>query len=381
MNPHTYSETHSFVRLMILIATFLRYPGVGAANSINSSDNHKDAMQSVLIQMQQMANDLNVVLPNYSVHTLRKDLRTLRQYGILDQRMYRWGYYLGTGAFTPVELSMALQALATQAQADVALKQVYETLEKRLRGWDLELAGQLFYPVRTQLHRSIIYTDPAEMMQHGHYRHTLLDHLESLQSSILQGLPIELCQRSNPYQPEATGQRLQVYPLQLIYVDIAWYLLHEQLDNGYLTISRLDRLSDHYQILNPQGRGVESQFQSLEIAHQLLTSGWGLYLGSVEAQRQERLGNLAPISVVVRFFPPALNFVLEGERRHSTQKIHRDKQGRYADYHVTLPERSLPEFLHWVNRFMGSAQVRSPERLKHLHQEAAVKLIQRYENE
>ena len=30
---------------------------------------------------------------------------------------------------------------------------------------------------------------------------------------------------------------------------------------------------------------------------------------------------------------------------------------------------------------MGSAQVRSPERLKQLHQEAAVKLIQRYENE
>ena len=52
---------------------------------------------------------------------------------------------------------------------------------------------------------------------------------------------------------------------------------------------------------------------------------------------------------------------------------------RYADYHVTLPERSLPEFLHWVNRFMGSAQVRSPERLKQLHREAAVKLIQRYE--
>jgi hypothetical protein len=381
MNPHTYSETDSFVRLMILIATFLRYPGVGAANSINSSDSHKDAMQSVLIQMQQMANDLNVVLPNYSVHTLRKDLRTLRQYGILDQRMYRWGYYLGTGAFTPIELSMALQALATQAQADVALKQVYETLEKRLRGWNLELAGRLFYPVRTQLHRSIIYTDPAEMMQYGHYRHTVLDHLESLQSAILQGLPIELCQRRNPYEPEATGQRLQVYALQLIYVDIAWYLLHEQLDNGYLSISRLDRLSDHYQILNVQGRGVESQFQSLEVAHQLLTSGWGLYLGSIASQCQERLGNLAPISVVVRFFPPALNFVLEGERRHPTQKIRRDKQGRYADYHVTLPERSLPEFLHWVNRFMGSAQVRSPELLKQLHWEAAVKLIQRYESE
>jgi predicted DNA-binding transcriptional regulator YafY len=379
MKLHPYSESDTFIRLMLLIATFVHHPGVGATTAIEANGTH-DAMQLVLAQMQHVAHTLGFALPDYSVHTLRKDLKTLRQYGILDQRMYRWGYYLGTGALTQSELSIALQALAAQAQGDAALKQTYETVERRLRGLNLELEGQLLYPVRTQLQRSIIYNDPVEMMQQGHYRQTLFDRIEPLQSAILQGLPIELCQRSNPYAPEETGQRLRVYGLQLVYADIAWYLLCEHLDNEHLSIVRLDRLSDHFQILNSQGRGLEQQFQSLQIAHQLLTTGWGLYLGSVEAQQQERLAQLEPIAVLVRFFPPVVDFILEGERRHPTQKVRRGKHGSYVDYHVTLPERSLGEFLHWVNRFMGAAEILAPASLQERHYQSAIALVQRYEN-
>ncbi len=379
MTLHSYSDRDSFIRLMLLIATLIHHPGIGAVDPNETTQ--PDAMQAVLAQMQQVARDLDFVLPNYSIHTLRKDLKTLRQYGILDRRMYRWGYYLGTGALTQTELSIALQALAAHAQGDPTLKQLYETLERRLRGLNLELKGQLLYPVRTQLQRSIIYTDPSEMMQHGYYRHTVLDRLDQLQSAILQGMSIELHQRSNPYAPEEQGKRLQVYGLQLVYADIAWYLLYEQCDSGHLAIVRLDRLSDHLQVLNATGRGVELQFQSLQIVHQLLTSGWGLYLGNVEEQQQERLGQLQPMTVVVRFFPPVLEFILEGERRHPTQKVRREKQGRYVDYQVTLPERSLNEFLQWVNRFMGAAQVLSPEGLRQRHYQAAVGLVQRYQTE
>jgi len=42
--------------------------------------------------------------------TLRKDLETLRRYGILDRQMYRWGYYLGTGALRRDELQVAFNA-------------------------------------------------------------------------------------------------------------------------------------------------------------------------------------------------------------------------------------------------------------------------------
>jgi hypothetical protein len=39
-----------------------------------------------------------------------------------------------------------------------------EKLTKLLRGLDLELKGQLFYPVREHLNPAIIYTDPVEML-------------------------------------------------------------------------------------------------------------------------------------------------------------------------------------------------------------------------
>lgn len=379
MPPHPYSERNSFIRFMLLIATLIRHPGTGTANPNETAVAEHDAMQPVLAQMKQVARELNFALPDYSVHTLRKDLNVLRQYGILERRMYRWGYYLGTGALTQAELSIAIQALAAQAQGDPALKQVYETIERRLRGLNLDLEGQLLYPVRTQLQRSIIYVDPTEMMQHGRYRRSLLEHVDQLQTAILQGLPIELYQHSNPYVPESTGKHLRVYALQLIYADIAWYLLCEHLENEHFAIIRVDRLSDHFRILNSEARGTELQFEKLKIAHRLIANGWGLYLGDVEAQQQERLGQLELVTVVVRFFPPVLDFILEGERRHPTQKIRRGKQGAYVDYQVTLPERSLAEFMQWVNRFMSAAQVLTPEFLKQQHHEAALQLARRYE--
>jgi hypothetical protein len=119
------------------------------------------------------------------------------------------------------------------------------------------------------------------------------------------------------------------------------------------------------------------QFEQLKLAHRLLSRGWGLYLGDVEAQRLERSGQLEFVTAIVRFFPPVLDFILEGERRHPTQKVRR--QEGYVDYQVSLPERSMAEFLQWVNRFMGAAQVLAPDSLRRQHYEAALRLVGRYE--
>ena len=93
-------------------------------------------------------------------------METLRRYGILDRQMYRWGYYLGTGALRRDELQVAFNALASQAkyQGDPQARQIHRALTKRLRGLDVELNGQLFYPVRQQMNRAIIHTDLEEMM-------------------------------------------------------------------------------------------------------------------------------------------------------------------------------------------------------------------------
>jgi predicted DNA-binding transcriptional regulator YafY len=375
---HPYSHPEAFERLMVLIATLIKHPGVGADEEGESIGEH-DAMTLVLTAMQDLAAERGVPLPDYSVHTLRKDLRTLRRYGILDQRMYRWGYYLGTGALRHQELQLVLQALAAQAQyqGDPKARQVLAAIERRSRGLDLASREQLFYPVRTHLNRVIVYTDPEEMMRKGQYRRTLFHQLEKLELAIAQGQQIEIYRRSDPHGSMGVGA-LQVYPLQMIYSDVAWYLLYEYVQTGHLEIERIDRLSDDLRILEAQGREMVIQMQSLREAHQLLTAGWGLYLGQPEVQLQERRGRLALTKVVVRFLPPVAAFIGEGECRHARQQIH--KEAAYVDFQVELPGRSLDEFFRWVCRFMGYAQILEPEHLVERHRLAALKLVELYKS-
>jgi len=103
------------------------------------------------------------IMPRHSAKTWKPCVA-----GILDRQMYRWGYYLGTGAMRRDELQVAFNALASQAkyQGDPQARQIHRALTKRLRGLDLELNGQFFYPVRQQMNRAIIY-DLEEMMALG----------------------------------------------------------------------------------------------------------------------------------------------------------------------------------------------------------------------
>ena len=382
---HSYSDQAAFDRLMVLIATLVCHPGVGSRSAKATTD--QDSLESVRQHMQAIATELNLPLPVYSLHTLRKDLVTLRRYGILDRNRHDWGYYLGTGAMNREELQFALNALLSQAkyQGDSQARRIYQTLSQRLKPMDLDSKGELFYPVRAHFNRAIVHTDPDEMMLKQQNRDTLFHELEVLKSAIFRGLPVEVYLSRTPYNSQATYR--QVYPLQLLYHDIAWYLVMEDFDNGHLAISRIDRFKNHLKILNSTGRGLEAQRSSLDIAHQLLSNGWGLNLGNPTEQQLERQGTLPLVTVKVRFFPPVSRFVEEGERRHPKQKIvygPKDKQTGepvYLDYSVTLPERSLNEFSFWVNRYLEYAQFLSPAHLAEKHHQAALALVRRYEQE
>lgn len=382
---HPYSDRASLERLLILIATFVQYPGVGERQPDQPpSENHHQALLQVRTQMHQVAHHCGIHLPEYSLDTLRKDLKTLRTFGILQPRMYRWGYYLGTGALTRHELQLALQALLSQAthQGDRLARTTYTAIERRLRGLNLELEGQLFYPVRTHYNRAIIYTDPEEMAQCGENRHTLFHELETLETAILQGQAVELHQNPSPFNTSKIGPQA-VYPLQLLYSDIAWYLLFEDYKTQHLAIARVDRFKDTCTILPHPSRGIDTQRSRLDIAHTLLKQGWGLYLGNPEEQQQELAGTLPLITVKVRFFPAVLRFIQEGDRRHPSQTLKpgpKDKQGQltYLDYCVPLPGRSLGEFSRWVNRFMHHAKVIEPAELVEQYRLAAQALVEHY---
>ncbi|MEG4588955.1 WYL domain-containing protein [Microcoleus sp. MOSTC5] len=384
--PHPYADKLTFDRIMILIATLVNHPGIGHSDTETSDSKYHDALLEVQSQLQKVAESGSIEFPeNYpATPTIRKDLETLRHYGILDKRMYRFGYYLGTGAMNRDELLFAFQAIASQAkyQGNPQARQICEKLTKRLRGLDIELQGKLFYPVREQLNRAIIYTDPVEMLDRQEYRNTLFHKLDIVETAIVRGQAIELFRQSNYYGKSHLGFR-QIWPLQLIYHDIAWYLICENYENGHLTVERVNRFTDHCKILDVEARGLAPQQQSLKIAHKLLKNGWGLFLGKPEQQKAELQGTLKLQKVKVRFFEKVVGFILEGDRRHPRQKIKegpRDSFGKvlYVDYQIDLPDRSLNEFSLWVNKHMENVQVLSPPSLVEKHRQAARDLADRY---
>ncbi|MCY7381609.1 MAG: WYL domain-containing protein [Microcoleus sp. CAN_BIN18] len=384
--PHPYADKLTFDRIMLLIATLVNNPGIGYTDTETSDGKYHDALLEVRSQLQKIAATSGIEFPeNYpATPTIRKDLETLRHYGILDKRMYRFGYYLGTGAMTREELLFAFQAIASQAkyQGNPQARRICEKLTKLLRGLDIELKGELFYPVRQHLNRAIIYTDPVEMLDRQNNQHTLFQKLDMVETAIVQGQAIELYREKDYYGKGNVGFR-QIWPLQLIYHDIAWYLICQYCDNGHLTVERVNRFTDYCEIIDVEGRGLTAQEQNLKIAHKLLKNGWGLFLGNPEQQQAELQGTLKLQKVKVRFFEKVVGFILEGDRRHPRQKIkegRRDSAGNllYVDYWIDLPDRSLNEFSLWVNRYMDSAQVLSPPSLVEKHRQAARDLVARY---
>ena len=377
-NLHSYSDREAFDRLILLIATFIHHPGIGCPDHIaNNSQSAHESLEAVKEKVDELAKQSNIPLTKYSIPTLRKDLVTLRKYGILEKRIYRWGYFLGTGVMSFKDLQVALNALDSMAkyQRSHQAIRIYQELEKKLRGKQILESTDYLYPVRSQIDRAIIYTDLDEMLDIKKNRHNLYNCLDQVETAIAIGQAITIYRYTDPYSHK-TGY-LQVFPLQLIYHDVAWYLLYEYVDNGHLEIERIDRFTDHIQSVN-QPRGTELQKSSLTVAMNLFKKGWGLFLGEPSDQVQEIAGTLEYIQVKVRFFAPVVSFIEEGEKRHISQSI--DKRGKpdYIDYSISLPPRSLNEFCRWVNQFVHNAQVLEPSHLVERYQSIVQQLSDLY---
>jgi predicted DNA-binding transcriptional regulator YafY len=381
-----YRRPESLERLLLLLAVFVKYPGIGRKDEGKTSGTgHHQALESVQSQLRALAQSLGLDYPpDYpAIPTLRKDLELLRTYGLLEQRMYRWGYYLGAGVLSAEELQIAFNALESQAlfQGHPLVKQVYLQLKQRLRGFALPENRDFFYPVRQHLNRAINYTDPQEMMAKAENRHTLYHSLEAVEEAILRGQALRLYRIEDPYRRQGLGP-MDVYPLQLFYYDIAWYLLSEDCHNGCLATGRVNRFSDQYELLPAPERGSEAQRRSLQAGYRLLENGWGLNLGTLTEQQAELAGTLELIPACIRFYPPASSFIWEGDRRHPRQKI---KLGpgkpvpKYLDYRLDLPPRSLGEFAFWVQRYGDKAIVLAPLALQERHRQGAEDLARCYQ--
>jgi hypothetical protein len=331
-----------------------------------------------------------LTIKEYSLPTLRKDLALLRRYGILTKAVYRWGYFLGFGVAGLRELRTLMAALLSMAQyqhSSIA-RQVYDVLERRLRGvsWQSQTsfkASSEVYLTRAFAQNCIVFTDPDAMIAQQRHNHNLFFSLEKLEQAMIDGQAIKIYQTRNPYAEKNIGLMI-VFPLQLLYQEVAWYLICEviQLESfvektPYLLVERVDRFSEEFNLI-PKYRSQLAQQQSLARAEQLLKNGWGLHLGDAEEQAAELAGQVDLVKIVVRFFDPVAKFIEEGDARHIRQKIDDRGKPAYLDYQITLPLRSKREFYRWVRRFGSAAMFLEPAELIQKHQKEALELTERY---
>jgi hypothetical protein len=80
-------------RLFLLIAAIAQNPGIGS--NVAAKEAGLDPMDLIQQKMLEIAAAQGIEVEEWSIHTLRKDLKTLRQYGILAADAFWHGYYLG----------------------------------------------------------------------------------------------------------------------------------------------------------------------------------------------------------------------------------------------------------------------------------------------
>lgn len=374
---HGYEEPIAFDRLMLLVALLVETPGSGAIET--------GGLAAIGEALRDRAAALGRPFPaDYpSIPTLRKDLATLRAYGLLGDRMYRWGYYLGAGALTAAELTTALNGLRLLA-IDLGDPKVGERLgpiQSRLKSWDQDQEGRLTYPLRRSLSRPVSEQDPITRLEQGQGWDRLVEQLDVIEEAILDGQAIELKVARSP-QLDDRGERERLYPLQLLFYDVGWYLLYEKLDSGQFATRRIDRLSAEVRWLPMPPRGLRIQRQRLRKATGLLSAGWGLFLGEAADQIRELAGQEPLRLVVVRFRPPTARFIAEGDHRHPTQRLtwESETSGEPSglEFSVKLPRRSLGEFERWVRRYGSDAVVLEPPELVARFRQMAIALAQAY---
>lgn len=331
--------------------------------------------------------------------TLRKDLeKLLSPYGFRSPNdNVRHGYCLGTALLSTPRLQ-ELHNVVRQAAgrlADPSALDLLEELEQRLRwaGIDLEPGT----PVRSYARHTVVDSALVRRDALAAPRQA-----ERIEAAIVEHRRVLLHRYDGmgSFADSPEGE-LRVWPLQLIFHNVGWYLLFEEdhvgQEAGLLRSERLDRLA-------LRGGGSRGDLRRSDQVHQaalqrlerLLHLSGGIYFGEdLEQQRilssgsaQRRLGAL----VTLRFCcaPWAFAFIREGLQRypiehtrfsmplpsdrwwHHPKAPHVLQPGSPSDTHPYPVELDLPpwtvardvDLRSWLFNFGGGIRIEQPEALR-----------------
>lgn len=319
---HRYSDWLGFQRLLSTLRYILQHPL--EQESYRDADKGRTMVDCLAEQLYAAK-----ILPNSDNTTLRKDIQLIfNPYRLLPQKTLRKGYFLGTGILSEEDLLRVYELAAAQVKGldDVMAQATVERFQDRLHWAQFNLAD--YEPVRVIASGSIV--NPKFLVPGSLGSITALTDLEAYIRSC-QKIRI-IRQSGSPkfdsfkeFSPEE-----DIWPLEIIFYNIAWYLGYELASGesqGLLRYERLDRLFQVKQYGPAEKRHPKQQQRARNQLKQLREWSAGLFLGTEKQQQQEFL-SLKPaqrlqkmLTLELRFTESLFRFVSEGTQRFPLEQL------------------------------------------------------------
>ncbi len=330
--------------------------------------------------------------------TLRKDLeKILTPYGFRNRSdNVRHGYCLGTAVLSPPRLRELHNVVRQTAGrlADPSAQDLLRELDERL-GWaGISTDGLL--PVRSFARHTVVDMALVRRDSLAAPRRA-----EAIERAIVEHrrVLLERYPGVGSFADSPAGD-LRVWPLQLIFHNVGWYLLFEEdhlgHDQGLIRSERLDRLKMR-QANGDLRRSAEAHGAVVKRLEQLLHHSGGIYFGT-NLEEQLSIAGASPLRrsqalVTLRFCcaPWAFAFIREGLQRYPIEhtRFSRPLPGDTWWHHPRAPhvldpgpagtshpypvELDLPSWTvasdidlrSWLFAFGGGIRIESPDELRH----------------
>lgn len=344
--------------------------------------------------------------------TLRKDIeRVLTPYGFRSSNdNVRHGYALGAAVLSAARLREVHNVVAQSAKrlGDPTAQDLLAELDERLR-WGGVLADDDI-PVRVFANRSIVHPDLVR-------RDSLANPLqaEKLEEAIAANQRVRLErfseQQAATFDDTVTGE-LKVWPLQLVFHNIGWYLAYEEDAVGYgcglIRTERLDRLA-LTNVYSGLIRPAEARRLGVERLNRLMEMSGGIYFGdAIKAQLElcqddQELARAQLVTVRFLCKPWVYRFLREGLQRYPLEQMRLSRplpgdkwrqpaaasfvlapiKGSEHPYpvEIDLPRWTVDrdvDFRRWLFGYGDGIRIESPAALAVEHKDRASKVLGNY---
>ncbi|NJM00075.1 MAG: WYL domain-containing protein [Synechococcaceae cyanobacterium SM2_3_2] len=374
---HPYSDWESFCRLFYTIRLILTQPF--------HFDPELGSLESLSEGLQQQG-----WVKGQNRDAIRKDIeKVLKPYQILPPFPMKRGYFTHSGIFSRHELKQIYRLLQVSSRTleNPWEQAVYEMVDQRMRLSRIDTSE--LYPIRQLGNQSIV--DPA-LAPSG----TLADRrgLQVVEEAMEHGELLEVKRLPGATFPGEASEIFRLWPLQLMFHQIAWYLgceYHSGMKQGLMRFERMDRLFLH--LRHRAERSRKEQLSALDRLHKLYDVSAGIFLGNDPRLQSQILSRhpeerqKAQITLELWFSDRIFPFVSEGTRRFRYQHMSPRMSGSSRPqslfnlpptgdrqfphrFKVVLPLWSLEDvdLKRWILGFGGEVLVISPEPLRHMIQ-------------